>query len=64
MLNALKGLLLATTLSLHKSRMIIPRIFRLLRTMPKAMKASHSVAQYIVENTNHMPTWIWIFWAP
>lgn len=32
LLNALKGLLLATTLSLHKSRMIIPRIFRLLRT--------------------------------
>lgn len=31
LLNALKGLLFATTLSLHKSRLIIPRIFRLLR---------------------------------
>lgn len=29
-LNALKGLLFATTLSLHKSRLIIPRILKLL----------------------------------
>jgi hypothetical protein len=31
LLNALKGLLFATTLSLHKSRLLIPRILKLLR---------------------------------
>lgn len=32
LMNALKGLLFTTTLSLHKSRLIIPRILRLLRS--------------------------------
>jgi hypothetical protein len=30
-INSLKGLLFATTLSLHKSRLIMPKILRLLR---------------------------------
>ena len=32
LLNALKGLLFATVLSLHKARLIIPRILKLLRS--------------------------------
>ena len=62
LLNALKGLLFATTLSLHKSRLIIPRILRLLRT--REHQASAQLREYATANTEQMPTWIWIFWAP
>ena len=62
LLNALKGLLFATTLSLHKSRLIIPRILRLLRS--RDHQASDQILAYVRANTEQMPTWIWIFWAP
>ena len=62
LLNALKGLLFATTLSLHKSRLIIPRILRLLRT--REFQAQEAVLSFVRTNTDQMPTWIWIFWAP
>ena len=39
-MNALKGLLFATTLSLHKSRLIIPRILRLLRPRDRDSQSS------------------------
>lgn len=39
-MNALKGLLFATTLSLHKSRLIIPRILRLLRYRDREPQSS------------------------
>lgn len=61
-MNALKGLLFATTLSLHKSRLIIPRILRLLR--PRERESSEQVIEFVKGNTDQMPTWIWIFWAP
>lgn len=62
MLNALKGLLFATTLTLHKSRLIIPRILRLLRS--KDVRNTGHILDYVRINTEQMPTWIWIFWAP
>jgi hypothetical protein len=62
LLNALKGLLFATTLSLHKSRLIIPRVLRLLRT--REHQGSEQLRNYATANTDQMPTWIWIFWAP
>jgi hypothetical protein len=62
LLNALKGLLFATTLSLPKSRLIIPRILRLLRT--REHQGSEQLRNYAAANTEQMPTWIWIFWAP
>jgi hypothetical protein len=62
LLNALKGLLFATTLSLHKSRLIIPRILRLLRA--REHQGSEQLRNYATANTEQMPTWIWIFWAP
>lgn len=64
LLNALKGLLFATTLSLHKSRLIIPRILRLLRTRSPEHQGSEQLRAYLTSNVEQMPTWIWIFWAP
>jgi hypothetical protein len=62
LLNALKGLLFAITLSLHKSRLIIPRVLRLLRS--REFKSSDQILAFVRDNTQQMPTWIWIFWAP
>jgi hypothetical protein len=63
-MNALKGLLFATTLSLHKSRLIIPRILRLLRPRDRDSQSSEQISEFVRSNTDQMPTWIWIFWAP
>lgn len=65
-LNALKGLLCATTLSLHKSRLIIPRMLRLLQCSRARESGSGAdqVRDYWRANAEFMPTWIWIFWTP
>jgi hypothetical protein len=49
LLNALKGLLFATTLTLHKSRLIIPRILKLLRS--REHQSSEKILTYVRTNT-------------
>ena len=62
LLNALKGYLFATTLNLPKSRLIIPRILKLLRR--REHQGSEQLRGYATQNAEQMPAWIWIFWAP
>ena len=60
--NALKGYMCGCVLNLHKSKLILPNVIKLMKR--KEHNNNPRIHQWIKSNLEQMPTWIWIFWAP
>lgn len=63
--HTLKSYCSAITLSLHKSRYIIPLVLNLIKRRkelngPEFKELSNSLRK----NVDQMPAWIWLFWIP
>jgi len=62
MQNALKGYFCAVALTQHKSRLIIPCLFRLFKA--KKNQQSKQLVNFVKVNIDQLPCWLWIFWIP
>lgn len=61
-LNALKGYFCATGLNQHKARLIIPYVLKIVKSRHHAN--SQNMANFVKQNVDQLPTWLWLFWIP
>lgn len=63
--HIMKSYMSAITLCMHKSRFIVPQVFKLIKKRTDLNEANYKeCTNALRRNLEQMPTWIWLFWIP